>query len=235
VRKVRGPSEAEIINRPQTVWRKLKRRQGTPEAQFRRILARAKESSSSPRTLRGIIRILGLELQSVNMSQILRQSDDPDIPEGFQDLFFSESMPLTRNGKTLNDLSPQITRRRRVDMLRDILLPWPWNYGRFQGIFGTLGRHDVEWETDYNHKIEMHLPMRLCFVQGGNHSLTAGFALGKVGELRSIVVRDLTPAMRAVYADGKVFRRFFDDRVISRVGVVEAAAIWEVSRLMLKT
>ena len=167
------------------------------------------------------------------MTQLLRQGHNPTMPSSFQDFFFSEATPLTKSGRTFDDLAPQKTGRRSVNMLADVLLPWPWSEGRFEDILRELSRRRLQWQSDRNHQgVELLLPMRLCMVNGGNHSLTAGFALGKVGDLKSGVVRVLTRALRVVRSDGKVFWRTFDRKVIAKVGVMEAAAIWEISRIM---
>ena len=232
IRRARRPTEAQIINRPLKEWRQMRRRQGAPGDQFQRIMVFAKTLRDSPPALRALIRLLGLELQNVTMTQVLRQGHDPVVPSFFHHLFFDESMRLTRRGQTFDDLAPQITRRRSVNMLNDVLLPWPWSERRLADILQELSRRKCQWQSDHNHQIELVLPTRLCIVNGGNHSLTAGFALGKVGPLKSDAVRDLTRALRVVRSDGKVFWRTFDRKVIARVGLMEAAAIWEIARLM---
>jgi hypothetical protein len=108
VHRVLPPTEEQIVNRPLKEWREMRRRRGASFDQFQRIIAFAKTLRDSPTALRALVRLLGLELQNITMTQVLRQGHDPAIPSSFQYLFFSESMHLTKRGQTLDDLAPSL-------------------------------------------------------------------------------------------------------------------------------
>ena len=77
--------------------------------------------------------------------------------------------------------------------------------------------------------------MRLVFVNRRNHSLTAGRFLAHVGEMRAQYIRDLRTVIPLGRCDGMVWTRTCDGKVISEVASIEAAAIWEIGRLMLES
>lgn len=75
--------------------------------------------------------------------------------------------------------------------------------------------------------------MRVAWVYGGNHSITAGIVRGE-GEIETPLVYDFSALYKHVKCDGRRFERKHDSKVLSRVKSVEWAGIFEIGRLLVE-
>ncbi|MFL1672539.1 DUF6710 family protein [Paenibacillus dendritiformis] len=184
------------------------------------------------------IKLLGMGLQTKYLMNLLYTDDHgkvkryPDITSSL--LFIKGSEILTSDYKTMFDLYDLNYRKEKVeiDLRRDLVLPWPWALSRLINSISFIGeeRHWGDWEEDtLNHNLELWLPVRLCFVNSGNHSIASGIIQGE-GKLNSRTVFDMSVLYDHVYTDGINYYRSFDHSVISNVELVEFAVIFEVGR-----
>ena len=90
-----------------------------------------------------------------------------------------------------------------------------------------------KWRQDYNHCIELWLPLGIGWVIGGNHSLTAGI-VHATGTVKPEITYDISRVYRHVVCDGVEYRRVYDNSVISPVSDLEIAAMFEIGRFMHK-
>ncbi len=148
---------------------------------------------------------------------------------------FSDLVPLTRDGRRLDDLKQRVRSLGSLRLGIDLLLPWPWNAGRIINCLSNLRPEGQwgKWRQDKNHCIELWLPLGIGWVHGGNHSLTVGILQGK-GRVRPEVTYDISEVHKHVTCDGVAYVRKHDGSVIGPVPDLEMAAVFEIGRLMHK-
>ena len=151
--------------------------------------------------------------------------------------FFGLSDKVSLDGKTLCDMIYNKDENRiiEVNLIQDLVLPWPWNISRYVESISSIGesRPWGKWREDTsNHRVDVLLPMGICFVGGGNHSIASGIIHGE-GTLIAKNVYDFSEVYKYVYTDGLQYKRMEDDSVISDVANVEFAAMFETGRMML--
>ncbi|MDP9371135.1 MAG: hypothetical protein M3Q65_01490 [Chloroflexota bacterium] len=207
-------------------------------AGFAAIMGLAREiAGREPAALVDLVALLGKKIQADIINRFLAHPapDPADLEPAPEHLWFDPRLPLTPTGATLNDLLIRLPRKPRVALRTAVVLPWPWACGRFVNALCSIGpgRRWGPWQEDrQNHFLECWLPLGLCWVGGGNHSLTAGIAQGR-GTVRVEVLRDLTPVYDHVVCDGTSFMRHHDGEVLGPVQSVQAAALFEIGRLMV--
>jgi len=239
--RARRPTERERINSSLRAWRALRTSRGSLLDQYGRMIRFVREvASEAPESLAALTRLIGGSIQSMMISEILRQDGTPDsMPSSPHDFFFDFHFPLTPEGKTFDDLAPQRESPPfpRLDLQRDILLPAPWNRRRairaLSGLRpgGAWGR----WQQDQNHLVVVWFPWQIGWVYGGNHSIRSAIANGRAGKVRASAVVNVARCFEFVECDGSNWYRKQDGRVISVVASIEAGVLWEVGRLMHRT
>ncbi|MCY9594140.1 DUF6710 family protein [Paenibacillus chitinolyticus] len=184
------------------------------------------------------IKLIGLRLQTKYITNLLYQGKEferlPNI-DAWHVLFSISEVIDKSNGKKMYDFFMDLpAENERVVLKEDLVLPWPWNKGRQLNSMVNIGKGRFwgEWEEkSNNHNIEFWLPMRIGFVNGGNHSISAGILNG-VGDLKPAYVYDISPIYEHVYTDGINFYRTNGNTIIAKALSVEFAALFEIGRLM---
>ncbi|MCL9661023.1 hypothetical protein L2089_10030 [Paenibacillus hunanensis] len=186
------------------------------------------------------VKLLGMNLQTDYITNLLYDDDHEDIQK-YPSIspwlpFFDLSLKVSLDGKNLHDMIFCKVENRviEVDLNQDLVLPWPWNFSRFVNSISSIGvsRPWGEWKQDTsNHDIQILLPMGICFVGGGNHSIASGIIYGE-GKLHSEDIYDFSEIYKYVYTDGLEYRRVEDGSKISDVKNLEFAVIFEVGRMM---
>ena len=115
-------------------------------------------ADQNPDALTDFIRLLGRKLQSDYLSRILFAYDHQSVP-GVEprQLWFDEFSPITKNGKCLHDIKLKLDSLRNVNLVSDIILPWPWQPDRAADCLSYIGtgKSAGKWEQDkLNHKVE---------------------------------------------------------------------------------
>ncbi|CCF16470.1 conjugal transfer inhibition FipA domain protein [Brevibacillus laterosporus GI-9] len=188
------------------------------------------------------VKLLGMNLQTAYITNLLYEDDHgeikkyPSITPWFP--FFELSAKVSLDGKSMYDMIFHEVDNKcfEIDLNRDLVLPWPWNISRYVNSISSIGKSRPwgKWKEDtLNHYVQVLLPMGICFVEGGNHSITSGIINGE-GKLIAKNVYDFSEIYNYVYTNGIQYRRLEDDSVISNVTNLEFAVIFEVGRMMLK-
>jgi hypothetical protein len=198
----------------------------------------AKENYKHP--ILNYVKLLGMKLQTAYITHLLYEDDHgetkkyPSITPWLP--FFDLSKKVSLDGKTLYDMLYRKVENMKieVDLNQDLVLPWPWNYSRFVKVISSIGesRPWGKWKQDtLNHRILVLLPMGICFVEGGNHSITSGIIYGE-GKVQTEDIYDFSEIYKYVYTDGLHYKRIEDDSIIANVKNLEFAVIFEVGRMM---
>lgn len=191
------------------------------------------------------IRILGRGLQSNYLKSVFYYDMDSgahEIPplEWKETAFRTDRLVVDENGKTIkfDELFKEVTSKKKINLSKDLILPWPWRRDRLlnalQGI--GAGRSWGKWTQDtINHDVTVWLPMGICWVQGGNHSIAVGIIQG--GELLPEGYIDISNVYKYVKCDGNNYIRIYGDdsqmdRVICEVKNIEIAVIFEIGRML---
>ncbi|SDC47980.1 hypothetical protein SAMN02799630_00218 [Paenibacillus sp. UNCCL117] len=185
-----------------------------------------------------VIKLIGLRTQTKYLTNLLYNYERERLPNMDPwHVFFSDSEDITYDGKGMYDLFKKVsTEQALVSIKHDLVLPWPWDEGRQIQSLANIGEGRIRgsWTEDkLNHSIELWLPMRIGFVKGGNHSISAGILQGE-GFVRPKVIFDISPIYQYVYTDGENFYRKSDNTIIAKVSSVEFAAIFEIGRYMIE-
>lgn len=205
---------------------------------FRNIMqAAAYLFETDPHGLLDLVSLLGRAEQTRRMALPLSfpgnvPSDYKPGPDG---PWFGNRKPLTETGKDFEDLAPQVeTEVPERLTAADLMMPEPWSKEGLLHVAPKIGagRELGPFQQDRgNHHVELWLPLRVAWVQGGNHSITAGILRAEV-ELTTNLARDLTPLYDHVGCDGEVFFRLHDGSTIDMVPDYEWAAIFEIGRYL---
>lgn len=153
----------------------------------------------------------------------------------FADFFFPDHLPLSADGRNLDELAPAENppaRKYRMRLGRDVLLPWAWHRANLVSTLATIGssKSAGPWRCDINHQVRIVLPFGLGLVQGGNHSIAAGVADSE-GDVWA-TARNLAPAYAHVDYDGVAFVRRHDARILNVPREEEPGMLFELGRRM---
>ncbi|MBX3059463.1 MAG: hypothetical protein KF770_23670 [Anaerolineae bacterium] len=211
----------------------------TPTEKARKLanfLAEAQQIAiSNPATLIELIRVLGKQVQWQLITDLFYwQTDRPiDLVELQTYLFFDPQAPLTPDGKSLYDLGQIKHTRQELSMGKDIILAQPWSVDKLYRAFRMIGngKSSGRWQQDGNHRIELWEPLHIAWVNGGNHSISAGMLQGE-GSIVPVDVYDISGVFPYVRCDGEFYFRTYDNLKIGRVESVEFAAIFEIGRIL---
>lgn len=134
----------------------------------------------------------------------------------------------------------------KVHLGRHIVLPWPWNHGRYVDAVATIGAAKVDpaspwgrwqpgaWRQDpQNHVTTLWLPWGITTVGGGNHSIMAGILAGE-GVIVPSAVYDMRCVLEDVHSDGLAWFETKSNHKIADVEDPRAASVFEIGRLMTK-
>ena len=224
------------------------------EEKFNNILNFAKEildnnptSKLKENPIFDFIRILGRGLQSDYMKYVLYydcEGGEHNVPSldwgtiGFDlmEMFIDDNGDLIK----FYDLKKEVKSSKKINLSRDLILPWPWNRNRLFRTISKIGKEREwgQWNQDYrNHYVEVWLPMGIAWVHGGNHSISIGVIQG--GELEPEYYNDISEVYKHVKCDGKNFIRtktnsLIKDEIICPVTNVDFAAIFEIGRLLVQ-
>lgn len=182
-----------------------------------------------------VIRLIGKQLQSIYLSNLLYVIDESDLPSLYpKEVLFDPITRISLDGTTFTDVMRELKTDRVISLDRDLVLPWSWKKSRLVTCIALIGegRRMGQWRQDHNnHYVDLWLPMGVAFVYGGNHSISAGIIQGK-GEIIPRYVYDISDVYDYVYCDGFHYYRIEDGSIISKVINAEFAAIFEIGRMM---
>ena len=123
-----------------------------------------------------------------------------------------------------------------VRLATDVTLPTAWRRSGYVSALATIGEGKAQgaWTQDLNHRVSVWLPWRIAFVNGGNHSITAGI-LGGEGVVAATEVMDISPIFDLVECDGKKYKRRETGEILAEVSDYRRAAVFEIGRLILSS
>lgn len=195
-----------------------------------------------PPVLLDLVRILGRETQSRYAAlPLLFPGDVAGSPMSeLEELWVPMRQELTPDGARFLDLLEEIPPEQflegppTVKLGKDLVLPGPWSKGRLVTSLSSIGdgRAWGRWRSDDNHLVTLLLPLRVAWVNGGNHSITAGIVQAE-GEITPQIVYDMSPVYGHVECDGAEFFRYHDEALIAPVRDAKLAALFEVGRLIV--
>lgn len=210
------------------------------------IINNAKINKYDEHPIFDFIRILGRGMQSDYMKYIFYydcEGGEHNVPMlecssvGFN---IRESL-IGDNGEFIkfNDLINEVKSKKKLNLSKDLILPWPWNRERMCNAITKIGkgRKWRQWKQDYgNHYVEVWLPIGIAWVSGGNHSITTGIIQG--GELEPEYY-DISKVYKYIKCDGKNFIRtktnsIINNEIICPVTNVDFAAIFEIGRMLVE-
>lgn len=212
-----------------------------PLNRFRHILETAKEIAEiNPRGLIDLLRAILRPMQSEYLLAVAELGQDA-VTDIDADVFFGQAAA----GRMVRgvELDPN---HFRLQLARDIVLPWAWNQQRYVNALATIGAskgnpedenvpHQGAWRMDaFNHVVTLWLPWGIGFVGGGNHSITAGI-LAAEGELIPTEVYDMGHLLDEVHCDGRHYIETATGRLVDKVTCHRRAAAFELGRLMRDT
>ncbi|TVT73154.1 MAG: hypothetical protein FHP92_14710 [Denitromonas halophila] len=199
---------------------------------FQAVMHMAAEMNKcNPRGLQQLIFALLRPLQAEQMLAVA-ENVQHGAPAGIESSsFFFQTSGIVSETEQWMKPNPNI----KLDLKQDIILPTPWVRARFASALSHIGQGRAmgAWKEDTNHVIALWLPWRIGFVNGGNHSITAGILRGE-GTVTARDVFDMSPLLERVTCDGD---RYFDtvkNRVVGEVQDHRRAAVFEIGRLIMQ-
>lgn len=186
-----------------------------------------------------MIRLLGRKLQSTEMEYLFWYGDvDSKLPDlNPENIFFPSNVLLDKDDInriiTFHSLRNEVQCDKYINLSTDLILPWPWHKERLLDSLKNIGNGRVSgiWKQDEsNHNVTVWLPMGICWVHGGNHSITIGIVQG--GSLKPNYWYNISAIYKYVKTDGNYFYRISDNKKLYPVQNVEFAAIFEIGKMM---
>lgn len=204
-----------------------------PSPEFNHIMSFARDlAKSNPVALIDLVRVLLRPLQAeLLLSAIENEMHGAGsaitdfkffMPNGPSDLQMAFDCPRLDSDGFL------------VQLNRDPVLPCPWHRGRYVGTLANIGAGKLcgDWEQDTtNHFVTVWLPWGIAFVNGGNHSITAGIVGGE-GVLQPNEVYGMSKMLDLVQCDGQHYRAVSNGQILDRVHDTRIAAVFEVGRML---
>ncbi|UGB30707.1 DUF6710 family protein [Metabacillus sp. B2-18] len=181
-----------------------------------------------------VVRLVGRKLQTQYLTNLLYKKTESELPSLFpEEVLFDLRASLSLDGKEFEDIINELKEEKTVLLSHDLVLPWSWRTSRLVNCIARIGegRADGPWRQDYNHCVDLWLPMGIAWVGGGNHSISTGIIQGK-GSITPEVIYDISAVYDYVHCDGVNYYRKEDGFKISPVKNAEIAAIFEIGRLM---
>lgn len=198
-----------------------------------------KTNSSIRHPLIDVVNILGKNIQTKYLTNLLYQKKNSQFPSINQVNFFFKGnkviTPLNENNfKTFNNIKIALNIDKNIYLGRDLILPWPWERDKLISNIANIGvgRSDGIWKQDKdNHSVELWLPLGIAWVSGGNHSIMTGI-IQCSGVIKPNDIYDISNVYKYVYCDGENYYNKVDNEIISPVKDIDFAAIFEIGRLM---
>lgn len=217
-------SKSSRTRRAPTLLSHLRRRvKGGRRAQreeFEFILDIAKFiAKRDPKVLPALVKLVGREAQARAMTTVLRHPQDAkSCSYDEQKVLFDTYVPITSDGHSLNTLMREIPAPRKIALGVDLIFPWPWERGRLIKSLCDLrpGGKGGKWRQDPNHLTILWLPLGVCWVGGGNHSITAGIIHAQ-GKIKPEETYDISRVYKHVVCDGVEYKRKHDGSTIGPV------------------
>lgn len=180
-----------------------------------------------------VIRLLGRNLQSNYLTSLLISENETKLPSLYPEVIFMDPRTIISDDITIESLLVEVNLTKDIQLGRDVVLPWPWKRERLINCIAQIGeeRKNGPWKQDYNHWVELWLPLGVAWVNSGNHSISTGVIQGQ-GHIKSSKAKDINKLYDYIYIDGEYYYSFKNDEVISEVKNIDFAAIFEIGRLM---
>ncbi|ABP68230.1 hypothetical protein Csac_2659 [Caldicellulosiruptor saccharolyticus DSM 8903] len=118
-----------------------------------------------------------------------------------------------------------------VDLSTAYVIAYPWNSERYKKMIKTLGREDFKYDK-INHFAEYYVPLGICFVTNGHHSIAAGCGYKK-GSIKAKQV-DITPLFDKIYTDGQSWYESDTGKKIFDVPDFRIAILFEIAKMKYK-
>ncbi|WP_210558278.1 MULTISPECIES: DUF6710 family protein [unclassified Pseudomonas] len=213
---------------------------------FEHLLKTAKLiAETNPRGLVDLIRAILRPLQSEHLLGVAERGQDA-VPTIGSFKFFGEAvrdLMFHPDGMNLRGVRLD-SKTFSLKLSRDIVLPWAWDFGRYVDALATIGSgkavdagnqwnrgYQGPWSQDENHQVELWLPWGIGFVNGGNHSITAGILAGE-GEIAPEYVFDMGFLFDELHCDGRYFLDASTGDQVAPVEDARKAAVFEIGRIM---
>lgn len=188
---------------------------------------------ANPAGLSDLVRILLRPLQAEFMIDVIEKPKHEARASITRNEFFIKQGASTLFSESgLNNLAGEAY---KVHLAKDPVFPCPWHRDRIVSAFAHIGSGKTcgQWKQDFtNHHLTLWLPWRIAFVNGGNHSITAGIAAGE-GVLQPDEVFDLSHVLEQVRCDGLYYRSIENGTILAEVKDPRVAAVFEIGRLMV--
>lgn len=181
-----------------------------------------------------VVRLVGRGIQTQYLTNLLYVKNESDLPSLYPDeVLFNLGSVLSLDGRGFEDIIRESKDEKIVLLNRDLVLPWSWKTSRLVNCIAQIGEERVNghWRQDFNHHVDLWLPMGIAWVYSGNHSISAGIIQGK-GSIKPNAVYDISEVYDYVHCDGINYYRKEDGIIMSPVRNPEIAAIFEIGRLM---
>jgi hypothetical protein len=182
-----------------------------------------------------VVRLIGRQLQSQYLTNLLYQRDEALIPIlSPKEVLFDPLAWISKDGTNFEDVMRELKTEKVISLNSDLVLPWSWKKPRLVSCIAKIGegRRNGEWLQDHNnHYVTLWLPMGIAWVNSGNHSISTGIIQGK-GHIIPENDFDISNVYEYVYCDGVNYYRKEDGSIISPVMNAEFAAIFEIGRTM---
>lgn len=234
-------SKFRRARRPPSLLSQLRRRvkdgRRAQQEEFECILDVARGiAERDPKALPALVKLVGREAQARAMTTVLHHPQDAKSCSYDEwKVLFDTSAPLTKDGRSLNKLMREVPAPRKISLGVDLIFPWPWERRRLVKNLCDLrpGGRGGKWRQDPNHLVILWLPLGVCWVGGGNHSITAG-VIHAQGKIKPEETYDISRVYKHVVCDGIEYKRRHDGSTIGPVSDLEMAAIFEIGRLIHK-
>lgn len=178
-----------------------------------------------------LIKIIMRPIQAIHMRDAYLKEQHNVIDE----LLFSSSMLPPSCERMLNEedkLPKEENIKYPIFLSKDIVLPTNWHPQSIVSLLGKIGtddRHCGKFRQDRNHSTTLLLPMRISFVNSGNHSISQGIITGDGTIIPENVIR-LNKLFDKLAFDGENWIFLETGEPMFSPRYPEFGWIWEIAR-----
>lgn len=116
----------------------------------------------------------------------------------------------------------------KIDLSTTCVIAYPWNRERYKKMIKTLSKEDFKYHKA-NHIAEYYIPLDICFVTNGHHSIATGCGYKKGWIVAKEI--DVTPLFEKIYTDGQNWYESATGKLIFDVPDFRIAILFEIARL----
>lgn len=192
---------------------------------FNRCLEECKNAMERLWTLDFFMKAISNDLQAECISEILYQDTVRDYAMGlFPNVYYDQ------NGERKNKI---YIGQKKISLKEHNVIVIPWNRDRLPYSIIRIYKNKFQYYPT-NHFVIYYKDIDLCYVTGGNHSISVGIVHGSVEEEINSSVYDISDMFEHVYTDGRFWYDIHSKNQLCECLDFRIGILFEIAKIKYK-